>query len=128
MSKLADLRNLGMVGDPFLGGLGRLIAKGAKKLGGAIKGVVRGRKPAVIEGAGGVLKKIPKGVAIGAGGAAVGGLAGVLAGAGGGAGAFPRRRGRGITSRELRGFRKVTNLLRKVGMVPKGLGRRKKVC
>jgi hypothetical protein len=34
------------------------------------------------------------------------------------------RRGRGITARELRGFRKVTNLLRRVGMHPKGLHRR----
>lgn len=33
-----------------------------------------------------------------------------------------RARGRGISSRELRGFRKVTNLLRRVGMVPRGLG------
>jgi hypothetical protein len=36
----------------------------------------------------------------------------------------PHRRGRGITARELRGFRKVTNLLRRVGMHPKGLHRR----
>jgi len=34
------------------------------------------------------------------------------------------RRSRGITARELRGFRKVTNLLRRVGMHPKGLHRR----
>lgn len=34
-----------------------------------------------------------------------------------------RRRGRGITARELRGFRKVVNLLHKVGMQPKRLGR-----
>lgn len=34
-----------------------------------------------------------------------------------------RHRGRGITARELRGFRKVTNLLRRVGMHPRGLGR-----
>jgi len=33
-----------------------------------------------------------------------------------------RHRGRGITARELRGFRKVTRLLRTVGMRPKGLG------
>jgi hypothetical protein len=32
-----------------------------------------------------------------------------------------RRRGRGITGVELRGFRKVTRLLRRVGMAPKGL-------
>lgn len=35
-----------------------------------------------------------------------------------------RPRGRGISSRELRGFRKVTNLLARFGMVPKRLGRR----
>lgn len=34
-----------------------------------------------------------------------------------------RGRAKGITARELRGFRKITNLLRKVGMVPKGLRR-----
>jgi hypothetical protein len=33
-----------------------------------------------------------------------------------------RHRSRGITARELRGFRKVTRLLRTVGMRPKGLG------
>jgi len=33
-----------------------------------------------------------------------------------------RRRSRGITARELRGFRKITRLLRSVGMRPKGLG------
>jgi hypothetical protein len=32
-----------------------------------------------------------------------------------------RRRARGITGVELRGFRKVTRLLRRVGMAPKGL-------
>lgn len=35
----------------------------------------------------------------------------------------PRRRGRGITSRELRGFRKVVRLLHSVGMQPRGLRR-----
>lgn len=54
-------------------------------------------------------------------------LAGMARGAAGlargrGRGRFPRRRSRGITSRELRGFRKVTRLLRSVGMRPKGLG------
>jgi hypothetical protein len=40
-----------------------------------------------------------------------------------GRGAMGRaRRARGITARELRGFRKVTRLLRSVGMRPKGLG------
>jgi hypothetical protein len=33
-----------------------------------------------------------------------------------------RRRGRGISATELRGFRKVARLLRMVGMRPRGLG------
>lgn len=58
-------------------------------------------------------------------GGGLGGIAraGARAFGGGRAGARIRGRGRarGITARELRGFRKVTNLLRRVGMVPKGL-------
>lgn len=34
-----------------------------------------------------------------------------------------RRRRRGITATELRGFRKITSLLHRVGMTPRGLGR-----
>jgi hypothetical protein len=33
-----------------------------------------------------------------------------------------RRRGRGISRTELRGFRKIVRLLRSVGMRPKGTG------
>jgi len=58
---------------------------------------------------------------LGRAGRAIGGAAGRLGGA---RGRMRARRGRGITSRELRGFRKVTNLLARVGMVPKKLGRR----
>jgi hypothetical protein len=47
-------------------------------------------------------------------------IAGGLRGRGGARGTH--RRARGITARELRGFRKVTRLLRSVGMRPKGLG------
>jgi hypothetical protein len=57
-------------------------------------------------------------------GRAIGGarrLAGGLAGRAGRARGM-HRRARGITARELRGFRKVTRLLRTVGMRPKGLG------
>jgi hypothetical protein len=46
----------------------------------------------------------------------------LAAGARGRAGGGRHRRARGITARELRGFRKVTRLLRTVGMRPKGLG------
>lgn len=52
-------------------------------------------------------------------GRAVGGLAG-----GRGRMRGRSRRGGGITASQLKGFRKVVNLLRKVGMHPKGLGRR----
>jgi len=57
-------------------------------------------------------------------GRAIGGarrLGGALRGRGA-AGRMGHRRARGITARELRGFRKVTRLLRSVGMRPKGLG------
>jgi len=53
----------------------------------------------------------------------LGAVAGLAGRARGRMGAGRRRRGRGITARELRGFRKVTNLLRSVGMHPRGLGR-----
>jgi len=54
-------------------------------------------------------------------GRAIGG-ARSFASRGRGARGMVRHRGRGITARELRGFRKVTRLLRTVGMRPKGLG------
>jgi hypothetical protein len=40
-----------------------------------------------------------------------------------GGGGMRRHRRRGISATELRGFRKVVGLLRKVGMVPKGTRR-----
>ncbi len=59
------------------------------------------------------------------GGSRLGGLARAAGGAlrRGRGGGKRHSRGRGITARELRGFRKVVNLLRKVGMHPRGLGR-----
>ncbi len=63
---------------------------------------------------------------IGRGLGAVRGLAGAVGRARGGRMRGARRRGRGITARELRGFRKVTNLLRTVGMHPRGLGRHRR--
>ncbi len=39
------------------------------------------------------------------------------------AGLLPRRRRRGVSAANLKGFRKVLRLLRSVGMVPKGLRR-----
>jgi hypothetical protein len=60
---------------------------------------------------------------LGRGAAIAGGLAGRARGRM--RGARTHHRGRGITARELRGFRKVTNLLRTVGMHPRGLGHRR---
>lgn len=59
-------------------------------------------------------------------GRAIGRFAGGLGGGGGGRGRGRgrSRSGRGITGAQLKGFRKVVNLLRKVGMHPKGLTRR----
>jgi hypothetical protein len=51
-----------------------------------------------------------------------GAVSGLLPGGRRGRG-FRFHRRRGITATELRGFRKVTGLLRRVGMVPKGLRR-----
>lgn len=67
-------------------------------------------------------KKIGKEVLPGAlAGAGFVGAEALLGPGGGGAGASggwgPRRRSRGITARELRGYRKVANLLHKEGMV-----------
>ena len=131
MSKLALLRESGMVGDPFFGIIGRTLARGVRGIAGLVRrrpgaiAAATGATAAIIPAAGRVLAR--RGVQIAgaaAGGAALGGLLG-----GRGEMGFRRRRAKGITSRELRGFRKVTNLLRKVGMVPKGLGRRsRKVC
>jgi len=55
-------------------------------------------------------------------GRAIGGARSLAGRARGGRGSMGHRRARGITARELRGFRKVTRLLRTVGMRPKGLG------
>jgi hypothetical protein len=60
----------------------------------------------------------PRGGRLGRVAGAVGGLL-----PGGRARGFRFHRRRGITATELRGFRKVTGLLRRVGMVPKGLRR-----
>lgn len=64
-------------------------------------------------GAGGRPGAIGRGIR--AGGRAIGGMLGRAVPAGG----MRRRRGRGISARELRGFNKVARLLSKFGMVPR---------
>lgn len=94
-----------------------LAAKGIKGLFGLFKKkkitqVVQTALPAAKKMANVVLP----GVAAGAGWAL--GESAISGGGGGGAsGGWVRRRARGITARELRGYRKVANLLHKEGMV-----------
>lgn len=72
------------------------------------------------------LKAGPSMVQSGAGGrlltGAVAGAAGYLAGNGGGGG-FPmrRRRAKGLSGSDLKGFRRTVSLLKSVGMVPRKL-------
>jgi hypothetical protein len=146
VSKLAALRNSGMAsgafGDPgifsFLKGLGG----GIKKVftgGGTGKSIMHpGPLSISLGGLEGAAKRLcarfPKtctagGILLGGGvgGAVAGAVEHVFKGKKGaavqGEGAPRRRHGKGITGAQLRGFKRVTNLLRSVGMHPRGLGR-----
>jgi len=95
--------------------LGKIVKGGAKLLGGLFK--KKGVQAAIQTGA-----KIAKNPAVqtGLAVAAAEGASALLSGGGGGGatgGWGYRRRARGITARELRGYRKVANLLHKEGMV-----------
>lgn len=117
MSKLYQLNRMSYgaaAGDPFLGGIISL----ASKLFGKGKKVVQAVAPAVAKVAKSPTgRQIAGGVAAGAGWAAGERL--LRGGGGGGAagGWGPPRRAKGITARELRGYRKVANLLHREGMV-----------
>lgn len=114
MSKLYYMNRMGMgasAGDPFLGSL---IGKGIKLVGGLFK--KKGVQAVVQAAKTPVGKQVIGGVAAGAGWAA--GQSLLSAGGGSGAsGSWGRRRRRGITALELRGYRKVANLIHKEGMV-----------
>lgn len=105
-------------GDPIFG-LGTLIGLGKSLVG-------RFTKSKVGTAAGKVLASRTGRVAAGVGaGAVVAGGAAALGrrGAAGAVGTCPghHRHSRGITATQLKGFNRVTSLLRRVGMVPKGL-------
>ena len=132
MSKMAALRQMrGVAGDPAIPLIGGLLA-GAKALGAKLLGGGALKAASLVSTGAMAGKYLPavvrKGGTMLAGGAAVGGgmtLAQQLTGAiSGTAPGYRRRRGRGITATELRGYRKVANLLHKVGMRPKATGRR----
>ncbi len=134
MSKLGEFRRGELMGDPIGPGLGLAIRGAGRFAPRIIRGVGK-----VFKGIGrlfgrGRAKKLAKAAAkIGGAGAVFGGAEAAAQAALGvepGAAAPARKKGRGITARELRGFRKVTSLLRRVGMVPKGLrgARRRAPC
>jgi len=137
MSRLATVRELEAMGDPFIGGLFKTFGKMAV---GGIKKLVKKKIPQLPAGlppiaqlpsaAAGIFRKSGKYLGPAAAGAAIAGTAGAIGGRLMAPGfAAPRRRGRGITARELRGFRKVARLLHSMGMVPRRFSRgRKKIC
>lgn len=119
----------GSAGDPFLGAL----VRGAFAIGKGISRIFRKKVTAIARVGPGAIARIPRG-AVGrvARGAAVAAGAGAAFEVGARIVGFDaegqpifgkKRRRRGITATELRGFRKVTGLLHRVGMTPRGLGR-----
>jgi len=122
-------------GDPFLGALVRgafAIGKGVVKLFKKKVTSIATRGPAaiatrapVLTGRLGALRPLAVGAAKAAGlGAAFEVGSRIIGFNQDGTPIFGRkRRRRGITATELRGFRKVTSLLHRVGMTPRGLGR-----
>lgn len=120
---------LSSAGDPFLGAL----VRGAFAIGKGVIKLFRKKAPqvtAAITRAPAAIQRIPvgriaRGAAVAAGaGAAFEVGARIVGFDDAGQPIFARRRRRrGITATELRGFRKITSLLHRVGMTPRGLGR-----
>jgi len=114
-------------GDPFLGGLlGGLFKIGKKIFGKARIALPKIRGGIVQVGKSSKTRRVLGGLAgAGAAGAAFAGGEALFDAAGNPVGTRRRRRARGITATELRGFKKVTNLLGRVGMVPRKTGTRR---
>lgn len=118
MSKLALIRQYQY--SPMAGGIIQKLLKGGV---GLVKGLFKkkGVQTALTVGKKLAANPVVQTGAMIAAGEAAGAL---LSGGGGGSGASggwggARRRGKGITARELRGYRKVARLLHKEGMVSK---------
>ncbi|MEE8607588.1 MAG: hypothetical protein V3S55_08290 [Nitrospiraceae bacterium] len=132
--RMGEASRFEQTGDPFIGaligaGIG-LVGKLFKKK--AAKGItalakVRPSLPGFLTRAGGLARRAAPALAgvaaAGAAGAAFAGGERVITDAAGNVIGVRRRRRRGITARELSGFRKITRLLASVGMTPRGLGR-----
>lgn len=114
MSKLATIRQYqyspaaGGLFSTIIGGVGKFIGKGL----GLIKSGAPKVAAAAVKAA-----KTPVGQAALYTGAAVGAQALMSGGGSSGGWSGTRRRSRGITARELRGYRKVARLLHQEGMV-----------
>lgn len=123
MSKLARLKEISAYGDPIFPLSGAVALLG--KLGGAVgkaAGAVGVRGAAAAAGRA-ATKAAPYAAAYAMGRARGRAVPGPV-------GPARRRRSRGISGLELRGFRRVAGLLRSVGMVPKATrrGLRRKCC
>lgn len=120
MSKLGTLRQYRYspaAGDLF-GFLGKAVKGVVSFVKGGIKSIGKSKTAQVLaETALPAAKKALPALAAGAGAGAIASLTSGGGGGGASGGWGSRRRGRGITARELRGFRKVSNLLHKEGMV-----------
>jgi len=117
---------LSSAGDPFLGAL----VRGAFAIGKGVVKLFRKKAPKLITAgreavARGLPGRVARGAAVAAGaGAAFEVGARIIGFNDAGEPIFgKKRRRRGITATELRGFRKITGLLHRVGMTPRGLGR-----
>jgi len=130
--RLGEASKFAQTGDPFIGaligaGIG-LVGKLFKKK--AVKGItalsrIRPRIPAGLTRFAGRAAPVVAGIgAAAAAGAAFAGGENLIRDEAGNVIGIKRRRRRGITARELSGFRKITRLLHSVGMNPRGLGRR----
>lgn len=121
MSKLAVLRQYRY--SPAAGDLFGFLGKAAKGIvsfvKGGIKSIGKSKTAQVLaETALPAAKKALPALAAGAGAGALAALTSSGGGSGGASGSFGyRRKGKGITARELRGYRKVSNLLHREGMV-----------
>ena len=130
MSRMYMLRRTRGVGDPafpLIGGLAKLLPLAGKLIGIGGASAAASKATTALMTRKALLPTVASGTRMIAGGAAVGGgmtaAQQLLAGASSPAFRGGRRRGRGITANELRGFNKVANLLRRVGMVPKATRR-----
>lgn len=112
MSKLALIRQYQY--SPMAGGgiLGKIL-----KFGGKLLGIGKKAAPAVLAKGKQIANVVGPAVVAGVTYAGADALLSPGGGGGGASMSYGRRRAKGITARELRGYRKVANLLHKEGMV-----------